>query len=107
MPRRTSSTLRRYLKANRFLFSGLIVMRACFFYRVYNFFCVIAPESFYYERYFRSNLKCELASLNAKAERLLKKKERLASEIAAIYAKTIRLRKQYRAVIKKLRNLDN
>jgi hypothetical protein len=107
MPRRTSSTLRRYLKANRFLFSGLIVMRACFFYRVYNFFCVIAPESFYYERYFRSNLKCELASLNAKAERLLKKKERLTFEIIITYAKTSRLRKQYRTVMKKLRDLNS
>jgi hypothetical protein len=93
MPRRTFSTLRRHFKANRLLFSGLIVMRACFFYRIYNFFCVITPESFYCERYFRSHLKCELASLNAKVERLFKEKKRFAFEIAAVYAKIIRFRK--------------
>jgi hypothetical protein len=82
-------------------------MRACSFYRIYNFFCVITPESFYCERYFRSHLKYELAPLDAKAERLLKKEKRLASEIAAVYAKITRFRKQYRAVMKKLRNLSN
>jgi hypothetical protein len=75
MPRRTSSTLRRHLKADRLLSSGLIVMRACFFCRIHNFFCLITPEFSYCERYFRSHLKCELASSDAKAERLLKKKK--------------------------------
>jgi len=82
-------------------------MRACFFCRTHNFLCVIAPESPYYERYFRSHLKCELTPSDAKAERLFKKKERLASEIAAAYAKITRLRKQHRAVIKKLRDLGS
>jgi hypothetical protein len=93
MPCRTFSTLRRHLKANRFLFSSLIVMRACSFYRTYNFLCVITPESPHCERYFRSHLKCELAPLNAKTERLLKKEERLTSKIAAAYAKITCLRK--------------
>jgi hypothetical protein len=48
-----------------------------------------------------------LAPLDAKAERLFKKKERLAFEIIAIYAKITRLRKQYRAVMKKLRDLGS
>jgi tRNA(Ile)-lysidine synthase TilS/MesJ len=107
MPRRISSILRRHFKADRLLFSDLIIMRACSFYRIYNFLCVIAPESSYCERYFRSHLKCELAPLDAKVERLFKKKERLISEIAATYAKITRFRKQYRAVIKKLRDLGN
>jgi hypothetical protein len=93
MPRRTFSTLRRYLKANRFLSSGLIIMRACSFYRTHNFLYIMAPESPYCERYFRFYLKYKLAFPDAKAERLLKKKERLISEIAAAYAKTSRLRK--------------
>jgi tRNA(Ile)-lysidine synthase TilS/MesJ len=82
-------------------------MRVYSFYRTHNFLYVIAPESPYYERYFRSYLECELAPPDAKAERLFKKKKRLASEIAAAYAKTTRLRKQHRAVMKKLRDLGN
>jgi hypothetical protein len=93
MSRRISSILRRYLKANRFLFFGLIVIRACFFCRTHNFLYVITLESFYCERYFRSHLKCELAPLDAKAKRLFKKKKRLAFEIIAAYAKITRFRK--------------
>jgi hypothetical protein len=107
MSRRISSTLRRYLKADRFLFSDFIIMRACSYCRTHNFFYMITPESFHCERYFRSHLECELAPPDTKAERLFKKKERLISEIAAVYAKIICLRKQYRAVIKKLRDLDS
>jgi hypothetical protein len=107
MPRRIFSILRRYLKADRFLSSGLIVMRACSFYRTHNFLCVITPESSHCERYFRSHLKYELTPPDAKAERFLKKKERLASEITAAYTKITRFRKQYRAIIKKLRDLGN
>jgi hypothetical protein len=93
MPCRTSSTLRRYRKADRLLFSGLIIMRAYSFCRIYNFFCVVTPESPHCKRYFRSYLKCELAFLDIKAERLFKKEKRLASEIAAVYAKITRFRK--------------
>jgi hypothetical protein len=107
MSRRIFSILRRHFKADRFLFSGLIVMRAYFFYRTYNFLYVIAPESSHYERYFRSYLECELAPLNAKVERFFKEEKRLISEIAAIYAKITRLRKQYRVIMKKLRDLGN
>jgi hypothetical protein len=93
MSRRTSNILRRHLKADRFLSSGLIVMRACSFYRIYNFLYVIAPESLYCERYFRSYLKYKLALPDAKAERFLKEEERFASEITAVYTKTSRFRK--------------
>jgi hypothetical protein len=68
-------------------------MRACSYCRIYNFFCVVAPESFYCERCFRSYLECELALPDAKIERLLKEEERLVFEIAAAYAKISRLRK--------------
>jgi hypothetical protein len=67
----------------------------------------MASESFYCEQYFRSYLKCKLAPPDAKAERLFKEKKRLVSEIAVIYTKISRFRKQYRAVIKKLRDLSN
>jgi hypothetical protein len=107
MPRYISSTLRRHLKANRLLSSGLIVMRACSYYRTYNFLCVVAPESPYCERCFRSHLKYELAPPDAKIKRLLKEKERLISEITAAYTKTTRLRKQYQTIIKKLRDLGS
>jgi hypothetical protein len=105
--RRIFSTLRRHLKADRFLFSGLIIMRAYFFYRTHNFLYIIAPKSSHCERYFRSHLKYELAPSDAKVKRLFKKKERLISEITAAYAKTSRLRKQYRTIMKKLRDLGN
>jgi hypothetical protein len=63
---------------------------------------MIASESLYYERYFRSYLKYKLAFFDVKAERFfLKKKKRLVSEIAAAYAKITCLRKQHRAVMKK------
>jgi len=68
-------------------------MRACSYCRIYNFLCVIASESPYYERYFRFYLKCELVSPDIKAKRFFKKKERLAFEIAAVYTKITRLRK--------------
>jgi hypothetical protein len=93
MPRRISSTLRHYFKADRFLSSGLIIMRACSFYRTHNFLYMVAPESPYCERCFRSYLEYKLAFPDAKAERLFKKEERLAFEIAAIYAKISRFRK--------------
>jgi hypothetical protein len=93
MPRYISNTLRRYLKADRLLSSGLIVMRACFYCRIYNFLYVIAPESSYYERCFHLHLECKLALSDIKVKRLLKEKERLISEIAAVYTKIIRFRK--------------
>ena len=93
MSRRISSILRRYLKTDRLLSSGLIVMRAYSFYRIHNFLYVIAPEFSHCERCFRSYLEYKLAPLNAKAERLFKEKERFISEIAAVYAKTSRFRK--------------
>jgi len=68
-------------------------MRACSFCRIYNFFCVVTSESSYCERCFRSYLECELAFLDAKAERFFKEEERLASEIVAVYAKITRFRK--------------
>jgi hypothetical protein len=93
MSRRTFSTLRRYFKANRLLFSGLIVMRVCSFYRIYNFLYMMAPESSHCERYFRFYLEYELAPSDAKIKRLFKEKKRLVSEITVIYAKISRLRK--------------
>jgi hypothetical protein len=93
MPRRISNILRRHFKADRFLSSGLIVMRAYSYYRTYDFFYVITSESSHCERCFRFYLKCELAPPDAKAKRLFKKKERLVFEITAIYAKISRLRK--------------
>ena len=93
MPRHTSSTLRRYFKADRLLFFGFIVMRVCSYCRIYNFLYVIAPESLHYERYFRSYLECELTFPDMKVKRLFKEKERLIFEIIAIYAKIIRFRK--------------
>jgi hypothetical protein len=107
MPRRTFNILRRHLKADRFLFSGLIVMRVCSFCRTHNFLYVVAPESSYCERYFRSYLEYKLAPPDAKAERLFKKKKRLIFEITVTYTKISRFRKQYRAVMKKLRDLDS
>ena len=93
MPRRIFSTLRRYLKVNRLLFSDLIIMRAYSFCRIYNFFYIMAPESLYYKRYFRSYLEYELAPPDAKAERLFKKEKRFIFKITAAYAKASRLRK--------------
>jgi hypothetical protein len=82
-------------------------MRVCSFYRVHNFLCVIAPESLYCERCFRLHLKYELAFPDAKIKRLFKEEEGLVSEITAAYTKITRLRKQHRAVIKKLRDLSS
>jgi hypothetical protein len=107
MPRRIISTFRRYLKTDRLFFFGLIIMRVYSYYRIHNFFYVITPESSYCKRCFRSHLKCELTPFNAKAERLFKKEKRLTFEIITAYVKFTRLRKQYRIVIKKLRDLGS
>jgi hypothetical protein len=68
-------------------------MRACFYYRIYNLFCVVAPEFPYYKRCFRSYLEYELAFSDMKIRRLFKEKERFIFEIITAYAKITRLRK--------------
>jgi hypothetical protein len=107
MSRRIFSILRRHLKADRLLSFSLIIMRAYSYCRIHNFFYIVTPESLHCERYFRFYLKCELAPPDAKTERFFKEKERLAFEIAAVYTKISRLRKQYRAIMKKLRDLGS
>jgi len=93
IPRRTSNTLRRHLKADRLLFSGFIIMRACSYCRIYNFLYIIAPESPHCERCFRLYLEYELAPPDIKIKRLFKEKERLTFEIIIIYTKITRFRK--------------
>jgi hypothetical protein len=96
MPRSRSqiiSSFRRQRKADRILFSGMLVIRAYTYYFTRGFFCVLGAESLYYERYYRANRQCELASPDTEIERLLKQERKLFSEIKEAQTKVIRLSK--------------
>jgi hypothetical protein len=81
-------------------------MRFCAYYFTRGFLCVLGAESSYYERYYRANRQCELASLNAEIERLLKQERKLFGEAKKAQAKAIRLNKQRRAILKRVRDLN-
>jgi hypothetical protein len=109
MPRSRSqitSSLRRQRKANRLLFTGIFVIRPCAYYSTRGFLYILRAESPHCERYYRANRQCELAPPDTEIERLLKQKRKLFGETKKAQAKAIRLSKQRRAILKRVRDLS-
>lgn len=109
MPRSRSqitSSLRRQRKADRLLFTGVFVMRPCAYCSTRGFLCVLGAESPHCERCYRANRQCELAPPDAEIERLLKQERKLFGEAKEAQAKAIRLSKQRRAILKRVRDLS-
>jgi hypothetical protein len=75
-----TSFFRRQCKADRFPFSGFLVMRPCTYCSVRDFFCVLGPELFYCEQCYRANRQCELAPPDAEIKRFLKQERKLFGE---------------------------
>jgi hypothetical protein len=59
------------------------------------------------ERYYRSNRLCDLNLQSAEIAKISRATDKLNKKILKVKAKRIRLYKQRRLLIKKLRNLDN
>jgi hypothetical protein len=109
MPRSRSqiiNSFRRQRKTNRLLFTDVFVMRPYAYYSSRGFLYVLGAESPHCERYYRANRQCELAPPDTEIERLLKQKRKLFGEAKKTQTKTIRLNKQRRAVLKRVRDLS-
>jgi len=107
MPRSNNNILRRFRKADRFLQTGFFVIRLCSYYFIRDFFYIFNSESPHYERYFRVNRQCKLILFDTEIERLYKKAKKLFNGAKETRAKTVRLTKQRRAVLKRLRALND
>jgi hypothetical protein len=106
-PRRrpTSSTFRRHQKADQILETGLLVMRPCAYCVASSSLCVLSEMSEKYEQCYRFNRPCDLASPWAEVYRLLKQSDDLKEKVLEAEAKALRLRKQRRVILKKVRAL--
>ena len=82
------------------------VMRAYTYCFTRGFLCVLGSELSYCERCYRANRQCELIPPDAEIERLLKQERKLFSEAKEAQVKAIRLNKQRRAVLKRVRELS-
>jgi hypothetical protein len=104
--RSTTSTQRRRDRADFLLFSGTLVMRPCSACVVRGCPCVLSPLDDRCEQCVRLLRSCDLASPNAECHRLSKEMERLQDEALRAEAKAARLRRQRRALAKRLHALD-
>jgi hypothetical protein len=69
--------------------------------------CLVTPELEHYIECYRSYRRYKLASPIAEVDRLGEKEEKLRSERLALEVKVLRLRKQERALRKKMRELGD
>lgn len=102
-----SSTLRRHRNADKLLSTGVIVMRSCSHCVRASALCVLSPSSEKCEQCYRFNRPCDLASPWTEVDRLLKQSEQLQAKALEAEAKAHRLRKQRRAILKKVRALGD
>jgi hypothetical protein len=110
MPRsadQRSSTLRRFRKADLLLRRGRFAMRACSYCSSRDLLCVVFETSEHCAECYRTHRRCELASPMAKVKRLASKAEKLRKQRIKAEMKAIRLRKQERALYKKMRELGD
>jgi hypothetical protein len=104
--RPTTSTQRRRDRADLLLFSGTLVMRPYSACVARGCLCVLSPLDDRCEQYVRLLRSYDLASPNAECHRLSKEMERLQDEALRAEAKAARLRRQRRALVKRLHALD-
>jgi hypothetical protein len=106
-PRRrpTSSTFRRHQKADQILKTGLLVMRPYAYCVASSSLYVLSEVSEKCEQCHRFNRPYNLASPWAEVYRLLKQSDDLKEKMLEAKAKALRLRKQRRVILKKVRAL--
>jgi hypothetical protein len=114
MPRTNNSTSRQFRKADRLLQTGFFVMRPYSYCTSRRFLYVLSSESPYYKRYFRINRQCELAPADTEIERLHKQLKKFFNgarealdRLKKARAKAVRLAKQRRIILKRLRDLSD
>ena len=110
MPRAVSSrtsTLRRHRQADKILSIGVFAMRSCAHCVSSNSLCILSDISEKCEQCHRFNRPCDLAAPWAEVDRLLERRDKLREERLAAEAKAIRLRKQERQILKKVRALGS
>jgi hypothetical protein len=105
--RLTTNTQRRYEKADRILVTSIFIIRPCSYYISAYTDYILSDLSAKYEQYYRFNRFYNLAPPWGEVERLINKKEKLRSEARVLEAKIFRLRKQARALRKKMRELGD
>jgi hypothetical protein len=102
-----NSTFRRYRNADKLLATGVISMRPCAYCLRSSLLCVLSPYSEKCEQCYRFNRPCDLATSWFEVNRLLEKRDKLREKRLAAEAKAIRLRKQERQLLKKIRALGD
>jgi len=108
MPKAISSTLRRRnTLAKRERLSRRINMRSCANCVSYGVKCLITPESSRCIECDRSNRKCDLAPPGKEIDRAIDVVEELDNEILKTEAKAIRLRKQRKFWLQKLKSMGD
>lgn len=106
MPRRTFSVQHRQFHANLIFVRGLPAMRPYSYCTSRDFICVVSDASDYCERCYRANRRCELAPPTAEMERIMEQDRQMSEKLVEAESRAIRLRKQRRALRKKLRDLS-
>jgi hypothetical protein len=102
-----NSTFRRYRNADKLLATGVISMRPCAHCLRSSLLYVLSSHSEKCEQCYRFNRPCDLATPWSEIDRLLEKRDKLRVERLAAEAKAIRLRKQERQLLKKVRALGD
>ena len=82
-------------------------MRPCAGYTDNNVPCVIFRFSDSYKRYYRFTCSCDLNFFFAEIAKIFRTAEKFDKQIFDLTAKSIRLRKQRRLLLKKFRNLND
>jgi TolA-binding protein len=101
-----SSTQRRHKRADFLSRTGVFTMRPCSSCTSFGVACILSAADERCEQCFRHNRVCELASRQAEAERVLRKKDELREQRWEAERKVVRLRKQERLLQKRLRELS-
>jgi hypothetical protein len=108
MPRRgLLSTVRRSRKADSLLRASFLAMRPCSSCVSRGLTCSVTDASDSCVECYRSHRRCELASPIAEVKRLASQKAKLEEQILEAEAKALRLRRQKRAIQKKMRSLGD
>jgi hypothetical protein len=108
-PRRylSNSTSRRHKRADRILCSGVLTIRPCASCVSHGTLCVLSSIDERCEQCYRSQRSCELASPWPEFDRLYKEKEKIRQQRLEAELKAVRLRKQERALQKRLKALGD
>jgi hypothetical protein len=108
-PRRrlTSITLRRHARADNILAFGIFTMRPCSSYMSFGVLCVLSPVDERCEQCYRNQRPCELAPPWTEFAQLQKEKEKVQQQRLESELKTVRLRKQKRSLLKRIKALSD